>query len=312
MRCRRCGEKAEIYLKRHNTAFCSSCFQVYYSEQVKRNIKREKMFKPNDRILVVVSGGKDSMALWHILLKLGYNVTGMYINLGICGYSDRSQEVVERFSQANNAPVIIKNIEKEYGFSIPALAREIRRSTCSLCGTIKRYLFNKVALDGGFNAVATGHNLDDEAATLLGNVLSWQEGYLARQSPVLPSTHPKLVKKVKPLYTLTERENLAYVLFNGIEFIHEECPHALGASSILYKEILNKLEDESPGTKQRFLTNFYKKGKKFFEKYSEPVKLNECKICGQVTTAEICSFCRLRQMAEKKKVDSMPQEGEDF
>lgn len=279
---------------------------------MKRNIKREKMFKPNDRILVVVSGGKDSMALWHILLKLGYNVTGMYINLGICGYSDRSQEVVERFSQANNAPVIIKNIEKEYGFSIPALAREIRRSTCSLCGTIKRYLFNKVALDGGFNAVATGHNLDDEAATLLGNVLSWQEGYLARQSPVLPSTHPKLVKKVKPLYTLTERENLAYVLFNGIEFIHEECPHALGASSILYKEILNKLEDESPGTKQRFLTNFYKKGKKFFEKYSEPVKLNECKICGQVTTAEICSFCRLRQMAEKKKVDSMPQEGEDF
>ncbi|KXG76618.1 tRNA 2-thiocytidine biosynthesis protein TtcA [Fervidicola ferrireducens] len=312
MRCRRCGEKAEIYLKRHNTAFCSSCFQVYYSEQVKRNIKREKMFKPNDRILVVVSGGKDSMALWHILLKLGYNVTGMYINLGICGYSDRSQEVVERYSQANNAPVIIKNIEKEYGFSIPALAREIRRSTCSLCGTIKRYLFNKVALDGGFDAVATGHNLDDEAATLLGNVLSWQEGYLARQSPVLPSTHPKLVKKVKPLYTLTERENLAYVLFNGIEFIHEECPHALGASSILYKEILNKLEDESPGTKQRFLTNFYKKGKKFFEKYSEPVKLNECKICGQVTTAEICSFCRLRQMAEKKKVDSMPQEGEDF
>lgn len=312
MRCRRCGEKAEIYLKRHNTAFCSSCFQVYYSEQVKRNIKREKMFKSNDRILVVVSGGKDSMALWHILLKLGYNVTGMYINLGICRYSDRSQEVVERYSQANNAPVIIKNIEKEYGFSIPALAREIRRSTCSLCGTIKRYLFNKVALDGGFDAVATGHNLDDEAATLLGNVLSWQEGYLARQSPVLPSTHPKLVKKVKPLYTLTERENLAYVLFNGIEFIHEECPHALGASSILYKEILNKLEDESPGTKQRFLTNFYKKGKKFFEKYSEPVKLNECKICGQVTTAEICSFCRLRRMAEKKKVDSMPQESEDF
>lgn len=312
MLCRRCKEKAEIYLKRHNTAFCSNCFRIYYSEQVKRNIKREKMFKPNDRILVVVSGGKDSMALWHILLKLGYNVTGMYINLGISAYSDRSQEVVEKFSQANNAPVIIKSIEKEYGFSIPALAREIRRSTCSLCGTIKRYLFNKVALDGGFDAVATGHNLDDEAATLLGNVLSWQEGYLARQSPVLPSTHPKLVKKVKPLFTLTERENLAYVLFNGIEFIHEECPHALGASSILYKEILNKLEDESPGTKQRFLTNFYKKGRKLFEKYSEPVKLNECKICGQVTTAEICSFCRLRQMAEKKKVDSMQQKGDDF
>ncbi|MCG0276520.1 MAG: adenine nucleotide alpha hydrolase family protein [Thermosediminibacteraceae bacterium] len=312
MRCRRCGEKAEIYLKRHNTAFCNNCFQVYYSEQVRRNIRRYKMFRPSDRVLVVVSGGKDSMALWHILLKEGYNVTGMYINLGICGYSDRSQEVVEQFSQKYNAPLIVKNIEKDYGFSIPILAREIRRSTCSICGTIKRYIFNKVALDGGFDVVATGHNLDDEAATLLGNVLSWQEGYLARQAPVLPSTHPKLVKKVKPLFTLTERENLAYIIFNGISFIHEECPHALGASSIFYKEILNKLEEESPGTKQRFLTNFYKKGRKCFAKYSEPVKLRECKICGQVTTAEICSFCRLRQMAEKKmKADSLLQEGEN-
>ncbi|ADL08547.1 ATP-binding protein [Thermosediminibacter oceani] len=314
MRCRRCGDKAEIYLKRHNAAFCSDCFQVYYSEQVRRNIRREKMFGPKDRVLVVVSGGKDSMALWHILLKEGYDVTAMYINLGIGDYSERSQEVVERFSEEHEAPLIVKNIEKEYGLNIPWLAREIRRSTCSLCGTIKRYLFNKVALDEGFDVVATGHNLDDEAATLLGNVLSWQEGYLARQSPVLPSTHPKLVKKVKPLFTLTERENLAYVLFNGISFIHEECPHALGASSILYKEVLNKLEEASPGTKQRFLTNFLKKGRKNFEACSETPDLRECSICGQVTTAEVCSFCRLRQMAEKKKMkaDSQPQKDENL
>jgi len=232
---------------------------------------------------------------------MGYNVTGMHVNVGIGEYSARSQEVVEHFSQKHNAPVIIKNTEKEFNFNILDLARQLKRSTCSICGAIKRYLFNKVALDEGFDVVATGHNLDDEAATLLGNVLSWQEGYLAKQSPVLPSTHPKLVKKVKPLYTLTEKENLAYVTYNGIEFFQGKCPLAVGASSILYKEVLNRLEEESPGTKQRFLINFYKKGRNYFEKESGTVQLKECSLCGQVTTAEVCSFCRLRKIAERKE-----------
>lgn len=155
------------------------------------------MFDKKDKILVVISGGKDSMALWHILASEGYNVTGMYINLGIGHYSDKSQQVVESFAQKNGLELIVKDIKKEYGLDIYKLSKLLKRSTCSICGSIKRYLFNKVAYDGGFSAVATGHNLDDEAATLLGNVLSWEEGYLARQSPVLESTHPKLVKKSK-------------------------------------------------------------------------------------------------------------------
>jgi len=299
MRCRRCKEKAVIYLERHNAAFCENCFMHYYYNQVDKNIKKERMFKKGEKILIVVSGGKDSMALWDVLYKNGYDVTAMYINLGIGEYSDRSQEIVEDFANEKKLPLIIKNIKKEYGLEIHKLSKKLKRSPCSICGTIKRYLFNKVALDGGFTAVATGHNLDDEAATLLGNTLSWQEGYLARQAPVLPSTHPKLVKKVKPLFTLTERENLSYILFNEIKFIHEECPHAVGASSILYKEVLNRLEEESPGTKQRFLINFLEKGRKHFQDVKEKLDLKECKICGQVTTTEICSFCRLVEISKE-------------
>ncbi|WPX09030.1 TIGR00269 family protein [Anaerocellum danielii] len=292
MKCVRCKKKGVIYLKRHNAAFCQECFLYYYKNQVKKNIKRHRMFDKKDKVLVVISGGKDSMALWHILASEGYNVTGMYINLGIGQYSDKSQQVVESFAQKNGLELIVKDIKKEYGLDIYRLSKLLKRSTCSVCGSIKRYLFNKVAYDCWFSVVATGHNLDDEAATLLGNVLSWEEGYLARQSPVLDSTHPKLVKKVKPLYTLTERENLYYVLINKIEFLHDECPHAVGARSILYKEVLNKLEEESPGTKQRFITSFLEKGRRHFQDVYANVDLRECKLCGQVTTTEVCSFCR--------------------
>ncbi len=259
------------------------------------------MFDRNDKILVVVSGGKDSMALWDVLAKEGYNVVAMYINLGIGEYSNRSQEVVERFAQQKGLELIVKDIKKEYGLDIYVLAKTLKRSTCSVCGSIKRYLFNKVAYDGGFSVVATGHNLDDEAATLLGNLLSWEEGYLARQSPVLEKTHPKLVKKVKPLYTLTERENLYYVLLNRIEFLHEECPHATGARSILYKEVLNRLEEESPGTKHRFISGFLEKGRKHFQDVAEKLELKECKTCGQVTTTEECSFCRFIKVCNQQE-----------
>jgi len=300
MYCRRCGEKAEIHLRRHRAAFCSKCFLEYYDRQVNRNIRKEKMFGFEDRLMMVVSGGKDSMALWDWLLKKGYNVIAMHIDLGIGEYSKDSRELVEQFSQDRKAELIVVDIEQEYGFTIPSLARKTRRSFCSVCGLVKRYLFNKVALDGEFNVVVTGHNLDDEAATLLGNTLSWQVGYLARQAPVLPSDHPKLKKKVKPLFTLTERENLAYVLINGIEFIHEDCPYSKGANSILYKETLNRLEEANPGTKQRFLATFLRKGRKYFQVYKEDLKLHECENCGQVTTAEVCSFCRLLERLQQK------------
>ena len=53
------------------------------------------MFDKNSKILVAVSGGKDSMSLLDVLKNLGYNVTALYINLGIKGYSNNAKKVVE-------------------------------------------------------------------------------------------------------------------------------------------------------------------------------------------------------------------------
>ena len=115
------------------------------------------------------------------------------------------------------------------------LSKALRRGPCSGCGLNKRYVTNQVAHELGFDVLATGHNLDDETATLMGNVLHWQMGYLARQSPVLESTHVRLARKVKPLYTFTERESLSYVLIRGIDYIQAECPNAHGPRPNLYK-----------------------------------------------------------------------------
>nr|MDQ3570028.1 tRNA(Ile)-lysidine synthetase [Actinomycetota bacterium] len=165
-------------------------------------------------------------------------------------------------------------------------------------GLSKRHLFNQAALEGGYDAVATGHNLDDEAAVLFGNVLRWSTEYLARQLPVLPAGNG-FVRKVKPLVRLGERETAAYCVVKGIDYIVEECPMAEGNKHLGYKEALNAIEAESPGSKAAFYFGFLDKVSPLFrsEALAEEGQLGRCSSCGAATTGEVCAFCKLRARA---------------
>jgi uncharacterized protein (TIGR00269 family) len=261
------------------------------------------MFSPEDRILVAVSGGKDSLALWDVLFRLGYQAEGMYIGLGIdeqIGYSDTSLAMCQKFVAEHHPAAILHTVDvgQEYGQTIPQLARTKRRGRgkpCSVCGLVKRHIMNRVARDGNFAAIATGHNLDDEVAVLMQNTLRWQTGYLARQAPVLEE-RDGLARKVKPFVRISEREAAAYVLLQDIDYIYDECPFAKGSTTNYYKELLNQLELNSPGTKQQFYLQFLRardKGQIRFDT-AERHELAPCVRCGQPTTAgDLCAFCRL-------------------
>jgi tRNA-5-methyluridine54 2-sulfurtransferase len=299
MRCRKCAADATVEIRRHHTAFCNEHFLEFFERQVARAVEHERMFTPEDRVLVAVSGGKDSLALWDVLRRLGYRTTGLYINLGIGEYSAESQRKAVAYAGSEGADLLLADIPGDYGVNVEELARVTGRVPCSACGLSKRYLFNKVARDGGFTAVATGHNLDDEAAVLLGNLLHWQTEYLARQAPVLDSTHPALVRKVKPFFRIAERETAAYAIIRGIDYIVDECPNSVGARSLLYKEALNVLERTAPGTKQSLYWGFLEHGRPLVQG-RDPVDLRSCLHCGQPTTGEICAFCRMTERAAER------------
>lgn len=278
-------------MARHNTAYCSYCFQFYVYEQVRRAISEHNMLQKKEPVLVAVSGGKDSLALWDILTKLGYHAVGLHLNLGIGSYSAASQHKVEAFACARDLELITHDYQEAYGLGVVEIAQETARPACSACGTMKRYHFNRIAKEKDFPVVATGHNLDDEAARLLGNVLQWQENYLQKQSPSLSSEDGKWARKVKPLCRLTEREMAAYTVISGIDYIIEECPMSKGAKMFLYKEMLNRLEESSPGTKHHFYLGYLQKKEKIF---SPQVEDNQCcTSCGQATRGKTCAYCRL-------------------
>jgi uncharacterized protein (TIGR00269 family) len=192
------------------------------------------------------------------------------------------------------------DLRDEYGFDVPTAAHASRRVPCSACGLSKRHLFDQAAREGGYDVVVTGHNLDDEAAVLFGNVLRWQNEYLARQLPVLPAGDG-FPRKAKPLVRLAERETAAYCVLQGIDYIVEECPMAAGNRHLGYKEALDAVERSSPGTKHVFYFGFLDRAAELFAS-SLPeghgkADLGRCTRCGAPSASEVCTFCRLVDQA---------------
>jgi uncharacterized protein (TIGR00269 family) len=303
LKCSKCGGLAVINMRQHRLRLCAKHFTEWLVATTERTIEKYAMFATTDKVLVAVSGGKDSLALWDVLLKLGYQAEGMYIGLGIdeeIGYSDKSLEMCRGFVAGHHPDAILHvvDVEDEYGQTITTLTRTRQRGRgkpCSVCGLVKRHIMNRVARDGGFAAIATGHNLDDEVAVLMQNTLHWQTGYLARQAPVLEE-RDGLARKVKPFVRIYEREAAAYALVQGIDYIYDECPFAKGSTTNFYKDLLNQLELKSPGAKQQFYLQFLKArnaGSVSFAK-EQTIELHACLRCGQPTTAgDLCAFCRL-------------------
>lgn len=326
MRCRKCGERAVINMRHHKLSLCGEHYVEWFAAQTERAIEKYKMFTRDERILVAVSGGKDSLSLWDVLLRLGYQADGLYIALGIndpIPYSDVSLEKARKFLEFSiqcsvfgtddDTQYAIRNTEHEsrftptlhivdvaqtYGKTIPEIAREKMRGQgrpCAACGLTKRYVMNRLAYEKGYTVLATGHNLDDEVAVLFQNTLRWQTGYLARQAPVLPASREGLIKKVKPFCRFYERETATYALVRGIDYIYDECPHAVGNLTNFYKTLLNQLENESPGSKLSFYLEFLRaRSEGVFESFSKTEELHACEICGQPTSAPgRCAFCRM-------------------
>ena len=297
-KCRVCKEPAIIDLPRHNAHFCAEHFLELCRRQVVKAIEKFDMLSKDDRILVAVSGGKDSLAVWDILLDLGYRADGLYIGLGIGDYSETSADYARAFATERGLTLIEISLRNDYGYDVPTAAKATKRVPCSACGISKRHLFDKAALDGDYTVLVTGHNMDDEAAVLFGNTLRWDIEYLARQSPVLPARNG-FPKKVKPLIRLTEREMAAWCIVRGIDYLVDECPMALGNKHIAYKEALNAIEQQSPGSKAAFYLNFLDNMSPLLAGGTAAANdsLLSCVSCGAPTTGDLCAFCRVADKA---------------
>lgn len=296
MKCRVCGRQADINLKAYNTALCRDDFISFLEKRVRNTIERYHLIEKDDIPIVAVSGGKDSLSLWYLLNRIGLPADGVYVDLGIEGYSSLSLEKIKGMANLLGRRVYVFDFLDLFGRGIDAISKTMKRTPCSACGMVKRYLMNRVCMDKGYDVLITGHNLDDEAAALLGNIIYWKKEYLWKKDVLLERREGHLSRKAKPLFLCSEREMAAYALLNNIDYIYAECPFSHDAKSLIYKGILNRLEEASPGTKLQFVKGYLKilKGLKQEDRAKkEEIIDGHCPLCGYPSYGGRCTFCRI-------------------
>ena len=307
MRCRLCGRSAAYRIEYARTSLCRDCFVKYYERKVYKTISKYGMLKGSRKLAIAISGGKDSVALLKALHTIAsekfpeVKLVALHIDLGIPGYSEECLKIVERICEELDVEYHVHDLREAEGYTIPDFENTpFRRRICGACGTVKRYLMNKLAYELGADRLATGHNLDDIVEVLFELYLKGSVDEIVRLKPVSWSNHPKLITKIKPLIELTERENLYYVLAQDLPLLEARCPLARESRMLRRKKLMNLIEKEIPGFKHMFFKSHLKR---IMPRLGETVKepsLKECKICGMPALSETCSYCKLISKLRKQ------------
>ncbi|MFP4194077.1 MAG: hypothetical protein ACOCY3_02870 [Desulfosalsimonas sp.] len=293
-KCSRCRGRAVVSLPNHNSRFCEACFIHFFQTAVQRGLKKAGPEK-NSPLMVAVSGGKDSLAAWSVLHDLGFETKGLHINLGIEGFSEISRDAVAEFAASRGLPWSEYSLKNEFGYSMPEIYSILKYKICSVCGRLKRQFLNRLTAKEGYNCLITGHNLDDEAARLLGNLVGDRQEFVKRQFPWLPSPHPAIPAKLKPLHRLEIKEILVYCKIKNISPSGYTCPFSRNATSNYFAEALEHLDKKMPGTKRGFLFSYLRKPKEL----QPGDKYVKCSVCGQPAHSSTCPVCGIKKRIQE-------------
>jgi tRNA-5-methyluridine54 2-sulfurtransferase len=269
---------------------CKVHFCKYIETKVDKTIKKYKLINKKDKIVVGVSGGKDSLTILYLLRK--HNPIALCINEGIANYRDTTIEDMKRFCTKYNVTYKIVSYKEEFGMTLDTILKKIKEKPCTICGALRRYLLNKKARDLKATKLATGHNMDDEAQAVLMNMLRHQTDILPRLGPMTGLvTDKRFVPRIKPLYFLTEKETAAYAFLMNFGVKYTTCPNAAQAYRGEVGEFLNQIEQEHPGSKENILVQFTNALPKL-KKASKPQPINACMHCNEPCMQDVCKVCQ--------------------
>ena len=260
-------------------------------KQIIRDIKKYGLIKKNDKIVVALSGGKDSVSTLYILNKLGYSVQGLMIDLNLGEWSKIHNRKMTAFCKTYDIPLKIVDLKKELGQGIcfikSVLAKEKGLTGCSVCGTVKKWILNKWAKKLRADKLATGHNLDDEAQNVLMNFLKGNV-MLGTSSAPKTSKEKGFVPRIKPLFFTPEDEVRKFAKKNKFDILYDRCPCAFGTYRVETRAWMKGITNSE---KKKIVTNFQKLAPTL--RTQQTKTLQKCKTCGEPSTRDICNFCKI-------------------
>ena len=300
-RCTLCAEPPVIRLRDPDRHLCAAHLIADAEDRAARTIRERELIKPHDRIAVAFSGGKDSTALLVIVSRLlpaweDVSLVAITVDEGIAGYRDDTIRAAEEVTKKLMIEHICISFTDLIGDDLDTLLAGRETQACSVCGILRRKALSVAAHNAGATKIATGHNLDDEAQSVLMNTLRGDLPRLIRTSDA--DSHDCFIPRIKPLAGISEKEIAAYLFVQDMFPFLPECPYTRHAMRLEVRTMLSAMEQKHPGTMRNLI-----KSKRAIEKHvnwrtvSEP--LRRCPQCGDPCSGELCQVCSLRKSLGK-------------
>jgi uncharacterized protein (TIGR00269 family) len=299
--CSRCGEEAVITREFEGRSLCKKHFSIDVNKTVKKTIRSGNLVESGDKVAVGLSGGKDSAVLLEQLVDIfgerpDIEIVGVSVHEGIDPYRDESISAARELCEELGVELKVGRYSDYYDLRMDDVAGAGEKGNCTYCGIMRRDLLNKLCREVDADKMAIGHNLDDEAQSILMNHIKGDMKRMARIGPKKdPTGHEKFVPRIKPLRDVMEREIALYSRLHDLGVI-DRCPHVEeGSLRPMVKSFLNKLESEMPGIKYSIVSQGREISDLVEENidWSEKDDIEECEECGEPCSGGVCRKCQL-------------------
>jgi tRNA 2-thiocytidine biosynthesis protein TtcA len=212
--------------------------------EVLRGIHEYTMIPSGARVLLALSGGKDSLTLLHLLagfreeLKMDLAAAHVETDAG-CG-EGIFEGVLKGVCEGLHVPL--------HHQSFPILAEAGEKLSCFYCAMRRRASLFSLAVDEGYDTLAFGHHLDDMAETLMMNAIF--HGNLSTMTPKVTFFDGALTV-IRPLVFIRERRLAAYVLGLGLSTAVCGCPYSTDNVRSVMKKWLHEVDEVKSGVPER-------------------------------------------------------------
>ena len=208
-----------------------------------------ELIQENDKIMVCISGGKDSFLLAKCMEEIKRHGK---VNFDLCfvcmnpGYSEKNRKLILK-----NAKKMNINLEM-FESDIFDIVKDVDRSPCYLCARMRRgCLYNK-AKELGCNKIALGHHFDDVIETILLSMFYGAE--VKTMMPKLHSENFEGLELIRPLYFVHEEAVKSWAKFNGLTFLNCACRFTeenyekveTDSKRLEMKRLIKKLKESNP------------------------------------------------------------------
>lgn len=305
MECTKCGNpNVIIKRKASGQALCKDCFIKSIEKKVIQTIKKENFIEKGDKVLVALSGGKDSVVTLEILNSYVerhmIELCAVTIDEGIAGYREEGIEIAKSHAKRLGIPHKVVSFKDTFDIDLDEImALEDHRGSCTYCGVFRRWIINRVAREFGATKIATGHNLDDETQAIMMNYLEGNVENLAKIGPKTESKSDLFTVKIKPLREIPEKEIGLYALAKGLDIHLAGCPYAQESFRMEVSNILKDLSEEHPTILYSTLRGFDKIRPAIRSTMSHDYEFDRCQRCGEPSSNRLCRACTFLEELDK-------------